>query len=245
MNIGQPTTALVTGGTGTIGRAVCIRLSEAGWTVAVGYRSRSQEAAELAASIDGVAMPVLVDDSTQLATAAEQVRSEWGQLGALVNNAGTTRFVPHHDLDGLDDQLFDMIMATNVRGPFACVRAFRDLLEKSRNATVVNISSLAATTGTGSNVAYCASKAALESVSRSLGRALAPAIRMVCVAPGLVDSDFVRGADPAWRAEQVSRTPLGRMATPDDVAAAVGACLDDLAFTTGTVVAVDGGRALG
>jgi 3-oxoacyl-[acyl-carrier protein] reductase len=234
-----------TGGTGAIGRAICVHLAESGWTVAVGYRSRPELAVELAASLGGLAVPVLVHDSRQLAATAEEVQGEWGRLDALVNNAGTTRFVPHDDLDTLDDELFDEIMVTNVRGPFACIRAFRALLEKSRAATVVNLSSLAARTGTGSNVAYCASKAALESVSRSLGRALAPTIRTMCVAPGLVDSGFIVGADPQWRAEQVARTPLGRMATPDDVADAVVACLDRLRFSTGGVVAVDGGRALG
>ena len=109
----------------------------------------------------------------------------------------------------------------------------------------MNVSSIAAATGMGSNVAYCASKAALDSVTRSLGRALAPRVRVVSVSPGVVDTGFIRSLDPGWRDEQLTRTPLGRFAAPEEVAAAVVAVVRDLTFTTGSVVAVDGGRPLG
>jgi len=106
------------------------------------------------------------------------------------------------------------------------------------------VSSIAAVTGQGSNVAYCASKAALDSVTRSLGRALAPTIRVVSVSPGVVDTGFIRSLDPAWREEQLARTPLGRFASPEEVAAAILAVVRDLTFTTGGVLPVDGGRPL-
>lgn len=109
---------------------------------------------------------------------------------------------------------------------------------------VVNISSIAAVTAMGSNVAYCASKAALDNVTRSLARALAPRIRVVSVAPGVVDTDFIRSLDPGWRDDQLARTPLGRLATPEEVAAAVVAVVRSLPFTTGSVLPVDGGRPL-
>ena len=165
----------------------------------------------------------------------------------LVNAAGVTRFVPHDDLDGLDDELIDTILRTNVRGAFAAVRVLRPLLERSElpgGGVVVNVSSIAAVTGQGSNVAYCASKAALDSLTRSLGRALAPRIRVVSVSPGVVDTGFIRSLDPAWREDQLARTPLGRLASPGEVAAAVLAAVRDLTFTTGSVLAVDGGRPL-
>ncbi len=134
-----------------------------------------------------------------------------------------------------------------MRGPIAAIRALRRLLERSARAgggVVVNISSIAAVTANGSNVAYCASKAALDNVTRSLARALAPRIRVVSVSPGVVDTSFIRSLDPDWRDEQLARTPLGRLATPDEVAAAVLAAVRDLTFTTGSVVALDGGRPL-
>jgi 3-oxoacyl-[acyl-carrier protein] reductase len=160
---------------------------------------------------------------------------------------GITRFVPHGDLDGLDDDLIDVILATNVRGPFATVRALRPLLDKSTQpggAVIVNITSIAALTAVGSNVMYCASKAALDNITKSLARALAPGIRVVLVAPGLADTDFIKSMDQRWRDEQLNRTPLKRLAAPDDIAAAVVAVVKHLTYTTGSIIAVDGGRPL-
>jgi 3-oxoacyl-[acyl-carrier protein] reductase len=237
-------TALVTGATGGIGTAICRRFARDGWMVVVGYRSARAAAQTLAAELDGLALPVVVDDSESLEAAAADLTAIVGGLDTLVNNAGFTRFVPHDDLDALDDALFDEIMATNARGPFACIRAFRALLEAAERPVVINLSSIAARTGNGSNVAYCASKAALDSITRSLGRALAPHIRVLSVAPGLVDTEFVRGLDREWRDEQARRTPLGRLATPAEIAEAVWAGANQLMFTTGVAVAVDGGREL-
>ena len=173
--------------------------------------------------------------------------ASWAAATCSSTPRGVTRFVPHADLDALDDELIDGILRTNVRGAIAAVRALRPLLERSRcqgGGVVVNVSSIAAVTGQGSNVAYCASKAALDSVTRSLGRALAPTIRVVSVSPGVVDTGFIRSLDPAWREEQLARTPLGRFASPEEVAAAILAVVRDLTFTTGGVVPVDGGRPL-
>src|SRR6202022_1912326 len=130
---------------------------------------------------------------------------------------------------------------------FAALRALAPLLRTSSwpgGAVVVNISSIAARTAMGSNVMYCASKAALDNMTQSLARALAPAVRLISVSPGLVDTEFVKSLDPQWRDEQATRTPLGRLAAPEEVAAAVVAAVRDLTFTTGCVLAVDGGRPL-
>jgi 3-oxoacyl-[acyl-carrier protein] reductase len=132
----------------------------------------------------------------------------------------------------------------NWRGAFAAVRAFRPLLRQSGAGLVVNISSIAGVTGMGSNVAYCASKAALDSMTKSLARALAPEIRVVSVSPGLVDTEFVRGLDQKWRDEQASRTPLRRLATPQEVGAAVLAVATVLGYSNGCIIPVDGGRPL-
>jgi len=176
------------------------------------------------------------------------VRSRYGRCDILVNCAGTTRFVAHADLDGLDDALFDQILATNVRGPFAAVRALKPLLAAKRDdgatGLVVNISSIAAVTAMGSNVAYCASKAAVDNMTKSLARALAPEVRVLSVSPGLSDTEFVKALDVAWRDEQAARTPLRRLALPEEVAATVVAAATHLTFTTGAVLPVDGGRPL-
>jgi len=242
--------ALVTGGAGGLGAEICRELAALGASVVVGYHSSADAARGLAAALPVAgaaghcALAAPVTDSAALAGLAHDIGARHGRCDILVNCAGITSFVPHDDLDGLDDDLIDNILATNVRGPFAVVRALRPLLAASGDALVVNVSSIAAVTATGSNVMYCASKAALDNMTRSLARALAPAIRVVSVAPGLADTDFVKALDRAWRDRQADRTPLRRLAAPRDVALAVVALATHLTFTTGAVIPVDGGRPL-
>lgn len=242
--------AVVTGATGGLGEHICHALAQAGFRVAAGYRSSAGTAQALVEQLAGTghcALASPVTDSAALTRLAEDIESRYGRCDALVNCAGTTRFVAHDDLDGLDDALIDDVLATNVRGPFAMVRALARLLKLSDlpgGGVVVNISSIAAQTAMGSNVIYCASKAALDNLTKSLARALSPAIRVVSVSPGLVDTEFVKSMDQAWRDEQAIRTPLGRLAQPEEIAFAVLATIRDLRFTTGCVLPVDGGRPL-
>lgn len=240
--------ALVTGAAGEIGAAVCRRLAAEGYRVVVTYRSSQEEARRLLETLpsDGHCLGRAdVADSTSLTSLAEEVGQVYGRLDLLVNNAGFTRYVAHDDLNALDDGLIDEIFRVNWRGAFAAVRAFVPLLRLSGAGVVVNLSSIAGTTGEGSNVAYCASKAALDAMTRSLGRALAPAIRVVSVAPGLVQGAYMRRLDTAWSEAQRANTPLERLTTPDEVAAAVYAVAAHLTFSTGCVIPVDGGRPLG
>jgi 3-oxoacyl-[acyl-carrier protein] reductase len=233
-----------------MGTTICGALAREGFRVVVGYNSSADKAKALAARLPGkghVALAAPVTNSAGLATLAAEVSSRFGVCDVLVNCAGVTRFVAHGDLDGLDDALADNILATNVRGPFATVRALRSLLEKSKQpggGVVINISSIAGVTAMGSNVIYCASKAAVDNMTKSLARALAPKIRVVSVSPGLVANDFVRSMDKNWLDEQVNRTPLKRLAAPEEAAAAVVAAVKHLTFTTGSIIPVDGGRPL-
>jgi 3-oxoacyl-[acyl-carrier protein] reductase len=227
-----------------------LALAAAGFAIVAGYNSSRDRAETLAAALPRaghMALHASVTDSSALRAMAAQVAERYGRCDVLVNCAGTTRFVPHGDLDSLDDDLIDAILTTNVRGAFAALRALAPLLRTSSwpgGAVVVNISSIAARTAMGSNVMYCASKAALDNMTLSLARALAPAVRVVSVSPGLVDTEFVKSLDVRWRDEQAARTPLGRLARPGEVAAAVVAAVRDLTFTTGCVLGVDGGRPL-
>ncbi len=241
--------AVVTGGAGGIGEAICRRLAASGANVVVGYNKSSEQARELAARLPPVggghaALRAPVTDSEGLRRLAEAVENQFNRCDILVNCAGTTRFVPHANLEGLDDRLIDDILSTNVRGPFATVRALFPLLSQSDAALVVNISSIAAVTAIGSNIIYCASKAAVDNMTKSLGRALAPKVRVVSVSPGLVDTKFVATLDRTWRDEQVVKTPLRALALPEHVADAVLAVATHLKFTTGAVLSVDGGRPL-
>ena len=243
----QGRVVVVTGGSGGIGAFICRHFAQAGAIIVLTYRTRRQPAQQIVDALPGAghwAQQVAVDDSAALKMLAAEVGSKHGRCDVLVNCAGVTRFVPHGELDALDDALIDDIFRVNWRGAFAAVRAFRSLLKAGGNGLVVNISSIAGVTGMGSNVAYCASKAALDCMTKSLARALAPEIRVVSVSPVLVDTEFVRGVDQRWRDEQAARTPLKRLATPDEVGAAVLAVATTLVYSNGCIIAIDGGRPL-
>ncbi len=239
---------VITGATGGIGSAICRRMATEGHAVVVGYNSSADDAARLATELPGgghraVRLPVL--DSEALADAAGMLAAEFDAIDALVNCAGHTVPVAHDDLAGLTDDVIDRIFAINWRGPFATIRAFEALLMEAEAPVVVNISSVAGVTGQGSNVAYCASKAALDSMTRSLARAFGPRLRFVSVSPGWVRGAYADRMPGDVIKKQEAATPQGRLATPDDVAAAVRACISDLVLTTGSIIPVDGGRPLG
>ena len=241
-------TAVVTGATGGIGSAIAHRLAKDGFAVVAGYHTAAERAEQLLTDLPGSghrAARISVLEPASLEELAMSLSAGVGALDVLVNCAGITRAVPHDDLESLDDDLVDEILATNWRGPFAAIRALRPLLEAAEAGVVINISSVAAVTGQGSNVAYCASKAALDSMTRSLGRALAPSIRVVSVSPGWVVGKYAERMPPELLDAQREATPLRRLATADDVAAAVSAVVNDLPFTTGSIITVDGGRPLG
>jgi 3-oxoacyl-[acyl-carrier protein] reductase len=239
--------ALVTGAGGGIGSAICRRLAAAGATIVLTYSRSADKTQAVADDLIGnghLVVKAPVDDGAAQALLAEQVETEFGTLDFLVNNAGITQPVPHDDLDSLTDELIDEIFRVNWRGAFASARAMKPLLMNGDGGLIVNISSIAGRTGVGSNIAYCASKAALDSMTRSLARALAPKIRVVSVSPGFVDGDYARRM-PEIVAAQEALTPLRRIATAEDVAEAVYAVAAHLPFTTGDIIPVDGGRPLG
>ncbi len=242
----QDKVAIVTGGGGGIGSAICNRLAAAGAHLVVIDLQKEGSQALVDSLPDGNHMvsDASITDSAALKTLAEELAERYGSVDLLVNNAGITTPVAHDDLDSLSDEWIDRIFQVNWRGGFACVRAFKELLQAGEGGTVVNISSIAGTTGVGSNVAYCASKAAVDSMTRSLGRALAPKIRVVSVAPGWVMGKYAKRMDPAYIQEQIDLTPLGRLATPEDVAETVWAIANSLTLMTGNIVPVDGGRPL-
>lgn len=239
--------AVVTGGAGGIGSAICKTLAEAGASVIITYNSNADKAEKLLSELPGnnhSTFHAPVNDSEALKQLALFIEKKYEKLDILVNNAGITTPVAHDDLDGLTDEWIDKIFTTNVRGSFAMIRVCKDLLLKSGDALVVNISSVAAVTGIGSNVAYCASKAAMDSITRSLARALAPTIRVVSVSPGWVMGEYAKTVDPKFLKIQLAATPLNRFATSQDVANAVLALATTLTFTTGSIIPVDGGRQL-
>ena len=243
----QDQVIFITGGAGGLGQAMCRKFADNGARLVIGYRTSAGAAQTMLGELPGSghsAKEAPVEDSARLTTIAGEIEAEYGRLDILINNAGITRFCAHDDLDGLDDNLIDDIFRTNWRGAFACVRACRPLLDAGEGGLVINISSIAGVTAMGSNIAYCASKAAMNTLTMSLARALAPRIRVVSLSPGLAETEFVTGLDQAWWDEQSARTPLQRLASPEDVAAAALAIATDLKFSNGCIIPVDGGRPL-
>lgn len=241
--------AVVTGGSGGIGSGITRVLAREGMTVVVGYNSNVDKANKFLQELPGdghLALSIDTTNSESLAAAANVVAERFGGIDLLVNNAGWTVGVPHDDLDSLTDEWIDRIMLTNFRGTFACTRAFRGLLDTGEGGTIVNTSSVAGVTGVGSNVAYCASKAAVDSMTRSLGRALAPRIRVISVSPGWVPGEYAKKTvGPEFLQAQADAAPLAKLSTPEDVGAAVWAAHKYLTMATGVIIPVDGGRPLG
>jgi 3-oxoacyl-[acyl-carrier protein] reductase len=239
--------AIVTGGSSGIGAATCRLFAEAGARVVVGYNQGLDRAERLVAELAGTGhkpMHLPLEDTAQIRKVAAAVQEEFGRADVLVNSAGFTRMVPHHDLEALDDDLIDQVLTANVRGPFATIRAFVPLLKASGDGVIVNISSGAAQSGTGSSIIYGASKAALNTMSMALARVLGPEIRVVVVAPGMVHTGFVPGRTEEMMAKAAAATPLKRAIEAEDVALAVMACVTHLTHTTGSVISVDAGRHL-
>jgi 3-oxoacyl-[acyl-carrier protein] reductase len=238
---------LIAGGLGAVGKATAVRLAALGARVIVLHRKSGEEAKAFLSELAGSGhseVQANITDSASLAKAAQEVQSRFGSLHILVNTAGFTRPVPAADLAGLTDELIDDIFKSNWRGVFATIRAFHPLLKASGDGLIVNISSISGSTGTGSNLAYVASKAGIDILGKSLARALAPEVRVLTVSPGVVESSFVPGRGADFNAKTAATTPLRRVGQPDDVAAAIQACATTLRFSTGQIVVVDGGRAL-
>lgn len=239
--------AVVTGGGGGIGAACVQALAAEGARVVIGYHRGQERAEALRAQLPGAghftaAMPL--EDSAAHERLADWAAREMGRVDVLVNSAGYTQRVPHADLERMDAALFNEILLANAGGPFSITRALLPLLRASGDGLVVNISSVSAFTGSGSNIAYCAAKAALDTLAVSLARAFGPGVRFLSVSPASVDTDFVPGRSREEVLKKAAQTPLGRAVTPEDVARAVLACATHLKTATGTRIVIDGGSVL-
>jgi 3-oxoacyl-[acyl-carrier protein] reductase len=229
--------AIVTGGTSGMGEATANELVKRGWQVAVVARGKPHE------KIFSVQGDVAQDADCR--RVAKAVLDKWGRIDALVNNAGTTKFVKHDDLEGLSADDILGIFRVNLVGPYQMIRACAPALKASRGS-IVNISSVAAVLGTGSSIAYAASKAALETMSFSLARALGPEIRVNVVAPGFVKTPWQVGIHGAAGADELERryaavAPLKTAASAEDVAEAVAWLVEGARRVTGEIIYVDAG----
>ena len=241
--------AVIVGGAGAIGAETARLLASKGAKIAIVHRSNDPARTDaILKSLAGTGHKVFtasVTDSASLKAAAAQIKSEMGNTNILINAAGFTQSIPLNDLEALTDEIIDSIFQVNWRGVFATIRAFAPQMREAQDAVVVNISSIAATTGTGSNLAYAASKAATDLMTKSLAKALSPDMRVVGISPGVVNTGFVPGRSESFNQKTASTTPLRRVGEAMDVAQAILALTTSLAFATGTTMVVDGGRHLG
>jgi 3-oxoacyl-[acyl-carrier protein] reductase len=251
--------AIVTGSASGLGAATAAMLAKDGARIVINYSSSQKEAeetADLCRSAGGDIVVVQGDvsrdeDCRKIAAAAEP----WGRLDILINNAGVTKHVPHGDLDGLSSEDFQRLFGVNTIGPFQMVRATRPLLEAAakesgRASSVVNVSSVAGISGIGSSVAYAASKGALNTITYSLARALAPLIRVNTVCPGYIDTPWFtkgRGVEGAAKVRDavIAKVPLKRASTAQDVANLVYfLATPQSSNVTGEVMRIDAGAHL-
>jgi 3-oxoacyl-[acyl-carrier protein] reductase len=239
--------AIVTGSATGIGRSVAWKFAERGLSVTVNYSKSRAEAEETADGVRSRGANVLVVNADVSHDAAvrsmvDETVTQFGGLDVLVNNAATTHFIDHADLEALTDQVWDEILAVNLKGAFHACRAAMPQLKK-RSGNIVNVASVAGIGGTGSSIAYAASKGALLTMTKSLARAFAPEVRVNAVAPGPVQTRWLADhQDMVERAMKV--TPLKRPATADEIAEVVEFLALSASLMTGQVVVVDGGMTI-
>jgi 3-oxoacyl-[acyl-carrier protein] reductase len=248
----QGKTAIVTGSAVGVGRATALDLARRGANVVINY-SRSEddarEAVRLVEEAGGRALLVKADVSRddQVQSMVRQAVDAFGALHVLVNNAATTHFVQFADLDGMKDEFWDDIFAVNVKGVFFCSRAAaKAMREHSEPCAIVNVASVAGVRSVGSSLAYACSKAAVINMTVGLARVLGPQIRVNCVAPGFIDTRWLRGGlgdqvFEAAKAQQSRVAPLKDVCTPEHVSQLVLSIIEGADLVTGQTVVIDGG----
>ena len=242
--------AIITGGGVGVGRAVALDLARRGVSVAVNYSRSAAEAEAVAAEAEklgvrAVCVKADIGRDEQARALVDRAAKAFGRLDILVNNAGVTRFIDHADLEKVGEEDWEFIFRTNVWGTFVCSRAATPALKKGGGGAIVNLSSVAGVYGTGSSIPYCASKAAINNMTLTLARALAPHVRVNAVAPGFVDTRWWSERENKDAIQQLAAAaaPLKKVCQPEDVSkVVVDLVTSDL--ITGQILVVDGGMGI-
>ncbi|RSN35448.1 3-oxoacyl-ACP reductase [Amycolatopsis sp. WAC 01416] len=235
--------ALVTGGTRGIGLATARALAEAGATVVLTGRdeAKAKEAAAAAGAASGLALDVT--DAKAVSTLVRGVAKEHGKLDIVVANAG---IMEDALLGMIREELVDTTLSTNVAGTLHTVQAAARAMMRKKTGAIVVLASIVGEHGSAGQTVYAASKAAVANIARSAAKELGRSgIRVNAVAPGVIDTDLTSGLTEDAKAENIGKTPLGRLGTPEDVANAIRFLVsDDASFITGQVLGIDGGLVL-
>lgn len=240
--------AVVTGSSRGIGRAIALRLAEAGAKVVVNYRGNETAANDVVDQIEAnvgqaIAVQADVSDVAQAQALIDAAKAEFGRIDVLVNNAGTTRDTL---IMRMSEEDWDIVIDTNLKGTFNCIKAVSRQMMRQRYGRIVNVTSVAGLAGNAGQANYASAKAGIVGLTKTVAKELGSrGITCNAVAPGFVPTDLTASLPENLVQEAVKRTPLGRMGTPEDMAAAVVfLASDDAAFITGQVLAVDGGLAM-
>lgn len=235
--------ALVTGSSSGIGAAIATAFAARGASVVVNSSASAVAGEQLAAELhDATYVQADVGDPTEVARLVAATVERYGRLDIVVNNAGTTEVIPHHDLDSATNEIWERILRVNLLGAWNVIRVAAPYLRANGEGIVLNITSLAGVRPTGSSIPYAVSKAALNHLTILLANVFGPEIRVNAVAPGLIDTPWTADWDVIREAVR-HMAPLRRSGIPEDVAdACVG--LVGATYITGQVLVVDGGMAL-
>lgn len=241
-------TALVTGGSRGLGRAVCLELARGGANVAFCYAGNEAAARETVRDVEALGAKALslrcdVSDAAQVDALVKSAVEAFGRIDILVNNAGVTR---DNLIMRMSEEDFDAVIAANLKGAFLCMKAVSRHMLKQRYGRIVNLSSVVALRGNAGQVNYAASKAGIIGMTKSLAKELASrGVTVNAVAPGFIETDMTAALPEDARAAAQGSIPMGRLGAPEDVAKAVGfLASDEAAYITGQVLAVDGGMSM-
>ncbi len=242
--------SLITGSGTGVGRACAVGFAELGFNIVINYSRSQQEAEETAEKVRDAGAEALVvrcdvSKEHEVIGMMQSIERHFGRLDVLVNNAATTHFIAANDLESLTEDKWDHILAVNLKGPYFCIKSAAAMLTASGNGAIVNVSSIAGTTGLGSSIAYAASKGALNTLTKSFAHSLAPLVRVNAVLPGPIDSRWIRDGNNDWDLQTMTaQFPLPRPSQPEDIADTVLYLATGTSMTTGQLLVVDGGKTI-
>lgn len=250
----ENTVAIVTGASSGVGAETAVKLAQLGVKVVVNYATSKAGADATVARIvelggEAISVQADVSDNAQCVNLVEQAVARFGQLNILINNAGTTTFVDHSELDLLSDDIWQRTLNTNLLGPFYMSRAALPELIKQGGGDIVMTSSTAGLNANGSSIAYCASKAGLNSLTKTLAKAMGKHnVRVNAICPGLIDGKWSReGRGDNWQAVEnfvKQNSALGKVSTPEDIADSILSVVSGSDLLTAQIIVVDGGFAI-
>ena len=245
----QDKVALITGGVSGVGRETAILLAKEGAHSVLNYSKSEAEAKEAAAAVEALGRKVMlyradVSSDAQVSAMVAEAAKTFGRLDILVNSAGNTTMVPFKNLEGLTEEAWDRMYAVNVKGVFFSSRAAARVMLPQGSGCIVNVSSMGGLVAAGSSIAYAATKAAVVSLTKTLAVALAPNIRVNCVAPSIVNTRW-NASRPEALPRMAERALLKRVAEAHDVAEVILSLITSANFVTGQTIAIDGGQYLG